>query len=57
VSVVLFAVSGVLRRRTSSGGPRAVERGRSSPAATPKRAGGDDDLSEIEDILKRHGIS
>jgi heme exporter protein D len=61
VSVLLFVVSGVLRRRTP--GPedratqgRAVESRRSSPAAAPKRAG-DDDMAEIEDILKRHGIS
>ncbi len=59
VSLVLFVVSGMLRRRTAgtSGERRAVERHRSSTAATPPRAGGDDDLSEIEDILKRHGIS
>jgi heme exporter protein D len=58
VSVVLFVVSGVLRRRTPevSGDRWAVERGRPSPAAAPKRPG-DDDLAEIEDILKRHGIS
>ncbi|MGN6574073.1 MAG: hypothetical protein ACTHKG_00160 [Nocardioides sp.] len=61
VSVVLFVVSGVLRRRTSgratrSGERLAVDSRRPSPAAAPKRAG-DDDLAEIEDILKRHGIS
>jgi heme exporter protein D len=59
VSVVLFVVSGVLRRRTPEPVDRAARRrevdGRPSPAA-PKRAG-DDDMAEIEDILKRHGIS
>jgi hypothetical protein len=65
VSVVLFVVSGVLRRRTpaatgtgrtsvDTGARRGLE-GR-SPAGAPARAG-EDDLSEIEDILKRHGIS
>jgi hypothetical protein len=63
--VVLFVVSGVLRRRTpaasgkgrtsrDTGGRTGIE-GR-SPAGSPARAG-EDDLSEIEDILKRHGIS
>jgi hypothetical protein len=65
VSVVLFVVSGVLRRRTpaatgtgraslDTGGRRGLE-GR-SPAGAPDRPA-DDDLSDIEDILKRHGIS
>ncbi len=59
VSVVLFVVSGVLRRRTpaASGERRAVKGRASSPAVGPKRAGADDDMAEIEDILKRHGIS
>jgi hypothetical protein len=52
VSVVLFVLSGVLRRRTPS--RRAVsgapERGR--PAVS-----GDDDMADIEALLKKHGIA
>lgn len=69
VSVVLFGVSGLLRgRRTARertpGAPagrtgstpprRAVGRsGRASKAGTPV----DDDLSDVEEILRKHGIS
>jgi hypothetical protein len=54
VSVVLFVVSGVLRRRTPSrravSGTPAPERGR--PAVS-----GDDDMADIEALLKKHGIA
>jgi hypothetical protein len=70
VSVVLFVVTGFARRRAEgrgTGGPAAIpgpapqERKplpgrRSSPAAKPP-AGGDDDMDDIEAILRRHGIT
>lgn len=60
VSVVLFVVSGFLRRRSAS-----RDRGRDrEPAALTDRAGrpaattaGDDDMDDIETILRKHGIS
>ncbi len=80
LSVLLFMVSGVIRRRGRSGAGgagRAVEqapaaggqeRGRATPAAQPAQPtkplpskrqapAADDDFSDIEDILKRRGIS
>jgi hypothetical protein len=68
VTVVLFVVSGGLpllrwrkrrkdRRRGKSGGdgqPPAPVRSSSRKPAVPA---GDDDLSDVQDILKRHGIS
>jgi hypothetical protein len=52
VSVLLFAVSAGLRRRGGGrpAGPAAVE-------SRPGRAGADDDLADIEAILRKHGIS
>lgn len=56
VSAVLFVVSGLLRRRsrsrravTSSSEPSAARSGR--PAIS-----GDDDMADIEALLKKHGI-
>jgi len=86
VAVVLFIVSGSLRRRSMQRGQgkQAVGSGPTSagtggqlatrpgpglaaggtvPAKTPakapkgKKAGDDDDLGDIEDILRRHGIT
>ena len=55
VAVVLYVVSGFLRRRSPA--RRAVE-GRQPPVAgPPARTTGDDDLADIEAILKKHGIS
>jgi hypothetical protein len=62
ISVVLFVVSGVLRRR---GADRAVPAGDTKqPAVTrgPQGQGrpavaGDDDMADIEAILKKHGIA
>lgn len=68
---VLFVVSGVLRRRGLAGAGRAagqaVEPGRdagkeldrqpSGAKATKQGATADDDFAEIEDILRRRGIS
>ena len=62
LSVVLFVVSGVLRRRRAD---RAVPAGDTKqPAVTrgPQGQGrpavaGDDDLADIEAILKKHGIA
>ncbi len=51
VSVVLFVLSGVLRRR--SPGRTAAPQLTGGTGGT----GGTDDLAEIEDILKRRGIS
>ncbi len=55
VSVVLFVVSGILRRRTPSrrAAPAAPAGGKGAPAVT----GGDDDMAEIEALLKKHGIA
>jgi hypothetical protein len=78
VSVLLFFVSGVIRRRGRSGGapeaaqaqaqPRAAgggERRRAAQPAEPTKPlpakrqapAADDDFSDIEDILRRRGIS
>jgi hypothetical protein len=51
VSVVLFVVSGVLRRRTPA--PRAVDSGKDRQPAVS----GGDDMADIEALLKKHGIS
>ena len=51
VSLVLFVVSGVLRRRTST--PRAVDSGKDRKPAIS----GDDDMADIEALLKKHGIA
>lgn len=60
VSVALFVVSGLVRRRTSpapaepepatAGSTPALQRDRGRPAV------GDDDMADIEAILKKHGI-
>ena len=67
VSVVLFVVSGLLRRRSpkptraerraakAGDRPAAVTGDRSRPGATP--AVKDDDMDDIEAILRKHGIS
>ena len=67
VSVVLFVVSGLLRRRSpkptraerraarAGDQPAAVTGDRSRPGATP--AVKDDDMDDIEAILRKHGIS
>jgi len=62
ISVVLFVVSGAMRAR-GSGGARAreVEAGGPTPAAKPpkgraKPAVGDEDMDDIEAILRKHGI-
>jgi len=67
VSVVLFVVSGFLRRRSpkptraerraarAGDQPAAVTGDRSRPGATP--AVKDDDMDDIEAILRKHGIS
>jgi hypothetical protein len=58
LSATLFVVSGILRRRTSSrpavaAGPApAPARGQGRPADA-----GDDDMADIEALLKKHGIS
>jgi hypothetical protein len=87
LAVVLFAVSGGVRRRVKGGGaaktartvagPRAskeiatrpvnpvntaaapAKAEATAPASAPKgkRGSGDDDMKDIEDILRRHGIS
>jgi hypothetical protein len=54
VSVVLFVVSGMLRRRTPS--RRAVS-GAPAPGQGRPAVSGDDDMAEIEALLKKHGIA
>jgi len=61
ISVVLFVVSGMLRARQAGGRPeRGVGKaGRSGelPPAAGGGTSGDDDMSEIEAILRKRGIS
>jgi hypothetical protein len=72
VSVLLFLASGgspVMRRRKRRAAAKAGKGARSghddhAPSGLPAKrerpavpAGGDDDLGEVRDILKRHGIS
>ena len=58
VSAALFVVSGILRRRTPSSTPSrpavsgSPARGQGKPAVS-----GDDDMADIEALLKKHGIS
>jgi hypothetical protein len=70
-SVVLFTVSGGLRRRRGKTGPdtksgpgtQVVASGGSAALAKPAKgqpksgAAGDDDMREVEEILRRRGIS
>jgi hypothetical protein len=63
VAVVLFTVSAFLRRRRAGRhpGPAAASAAgagasRRAVAARPPGPGGDDDLSEVEQILRRRGI-
>ncbi|MGW4474770.1 cellulose synthase [Nonomuraea sp. NPDC004354] len=70
LSVVLFMVSGVIRSRKLSAGEGkapaasgeksapAAKAATAKPAVTPRQPKtNDDDFSDIEDILKRRGIS
>jgi hypothetical protein len=69
LSVLLLVTTGVLRRRGGSGPERAVSRrpsrrsveqasgSRTAPTRSPEAAPEDDDMADIEAILKRHGIS
>lgn len=64
VAVLLFVLAGVLGRRGVGGAGRRerqqLPRSTSRPAAKPSRPAGatseDDELADIEAILKRHGI-
>ncbi len=68
VAVLLIAIGSRMRdkapgagsgRLGARSGPAQVEQGPSRKAAAkgrPAKAGKDDDLAEIEDILRRHGI-
>jgi hypothetical protein len=64
VAVLLFFISGALRSRAITRGRKARSDELSSPASlpgrkTPARAktSSDDEFSEVEEILKRRGIS
>jgi heme exporter protein D len=61
VSVVLFVVSGMLRRRSPrrAGTPEKEQRSEVTDRSSrpPASAGPDDDMDDIEAILKKHGIS
>ena len=54
VSAALFVVSGILRRRTPS---RRAVAGTPAPAQGRPAGSGDDDMAEIEALLKKHGIA
>ena len=56
VAVVLFVVSGFLRRR-SPGTPPVEAKRRPPVPGKPGGATADDDMADIEAILKKHGIS
>lgn len=68
VAVVLFGASSMMRarglgarERAGRGEVPAAPRGRNLPASRPARGGGtpaagDDDMDDIEAILKKHGI-
>ena len=60
-ALVLFVVAGVLARRGAGGRPRRAElprEGSRRPAGTTSPAPAEDDeMADIEAILKRHGIS
>lgn len=60
-ALVLFVVAGALARRGVGARPRRAELPREEsrrPARTTSSAPGeDDDMADIEEILKRHGIS
>jgi hypothetical protein len=72
VSVVLFGVSAAMRRRGVGGRPKSREKERSLPAERSAPAAGpakppargaakgaaqdDDDMADIEAILRKHGI-
>lgn len=65
-SLLLLVVAGSLRRRGVGGTPRRREELPASASRRPARPGGtsrkspaaaDDDLADVEAILKRHGIS
>lgn len=66
VSVVLFGVSSVMNKRgvgTRGRRPKQVGSKEETKHALPRQSGpaaesdGDDDLADIESILKKHGIS
>jgi len=66
LAVALFSIAGALRRRGAGGSPRAHEKELpGSPSKAPAKPRGtkaaqpaeDDDMADIEAILKRHGIS
>jgi len=65
VSVVLFGVSGAMRSRGVGGRPKPGGKEKSLPAqrsapaagpAKPQAAKDDDDMADIEAILRKHGI-
>ena len=57
VAVVLFVVSGFLRRRSPSRRTAVEAQGRRPVAGKSGAAPADDDMADIEAILKKHGIS
>jgi hypothetical protein len=69
VSLLLFVVSGWMRRRSprtrtsrraagSSKAPEALPREQSAPSTAAQTAGsGGDDMADIEEILRKHGIT
>jgi hypothetical protein len=60
VSAVLFVVTGFARRRRGSaaaGTPPQVTSGTETPRARAAQPTGDPDLADIEELLRRRGIS
>ena len=56
-SVVLWGSGTVLQRRAGAAEPKQVKSTVAKPLPQAKRPAADNDLADIEDILKRHGIS
>ena len=56
VSFVLFVLSAVLRRRRPADEPRAVTR-KATPAVGTGKSGIPDEFADIEELLRRRGIS
>ena len=57
VSGALFVVSGLLRRRGAARQPAAARPTAALPGKRSSRGAEQDDLADVEDILRKHGIT